>query len=79
LPGGITGVTGEFNRGDMVEIVDANAASIARGISQYGAAEVRRLAGCHSREIEARLGYSYGSEVIHRDDLVRSSGAEALT
>jgi glutamate 5-kinase len=71
LPGGITDVTGEFNRGDVVEIVDANAAPIARGISQYGAAEVRRLAGCHSREIEARLGYSYGGEVIHRDDLVR--------
>ena len=71
LPGGITDVKGEFNRGDVVEIVDANAAPIARGISQYGAAEVRRLAGCHSREIEARLGYSYGGEVIHRDDLVR--------
>jgi glutamate 5-kinase len=71
LPGGITDVAGEFNRGDMVEIVSADSASIARGISQYGAAEVRRLAGSHSRDIEARLGYSYGDEVIHRDDLVR--------
>ena len=71
LPGGITDVAGEFNRGDMVEIVSADSASIARGISQYGAAEVRRLAGSHSRDIEARLDYSYGDEVIHRDDLVR--------
>ena len=78
LPGGITEVTGEFNRGDMVEIISAGSASIARGISQYGAAEVRRLAGCHSRDIEARLGYSYGDEVIHRDDLVRLIDTETL-
>jgi glutamate 5-kinase len=83
LPGGITDVAGEFNRGDMVEIITvessgADSASIARGISQYGTAEVRRLAGCHSRDIEARLGYSYGDEVIHRDDLVRLTDAEIL-
>jgi glutamate 5-kinase len=84
LPGGITQVSGEFNRGDMVEIITiennaAGTAPIARGISQYGSAEVRRLAGCHSRDIEARLGYSYGDEVIHRDDLVRLTDVEPLT
>jgi glutamate 5-kinase len=83
LPGGITDVAGEFNRGDMVEIITiasggADSASIARGISQYSSAEVRRLAGCHSRDIEARLGYSYGDEIIHRDDLVRLIDAETL-
>jgi len=71
-------VTGEFHRGDMVEIIDAGAVSIARGICQYGAAEIRRLAGCHSRDIEARLGYSYGDEVVHRDDLVRLADVETL-
>jgi len=74
LPGGIVGTDGEFHRGDMVEIVtiksgDAVQHAIARGLSQYGAAEVRRLAGHHSREIPALLGYSYGGEVVHRDDM----------
>ncbi|SFS04246.1 glutamate 5-kinase [Dyella sp. OK004] len=70
LPGGIVGTEGEFHRGDMVEIVDAAQRPIARGLCQYGVAEVRRLAGKHSREIDAVLGYSYGAEVVHRDDLV---------
>jgi glutamate 5-kinase len=78
LPGGIAEVTGEFHRGDMVEIMDTGTTSIARGICQYGAAEIRRLAGCHSRDIEARLGYSYGDEVVHRDDLVRLTDVETL-
>lgn len=70
LPGGILDTEGEFQRGDMVEIVDAERRSVARGLCQYSVADVRRLAGRHSREIEAQLGYSYGVEVVHRDDLV---------
>ena len=70
LPGGVTGAEGEFLRGDLVEIVDAKGATVARGLCHYNAAEVRRIQGRHSREILAVLGYSYGDEVIHRDDLV---------
>jgi glutamate 5-kinase len=69
LPGGVLGAEGEFHRGDLVEIVDVSERPVARGLCQYGAAEVRRLAGRHSREIEGVLGYSYGAEVVHRDDL----------
>jgi glutamate 5-kinase len=69
LPGGILGAEGEFHRGDVVEIVGGDGRAVARGIAQYGAAEVRRLAGRHSREIAEVLGYSYGTEVVHRDDL----------
>jgi glutamate 5-kinase len=70
LPGGIAGAQGEFQRGDLVEIVGADGKVVARGLCQYAAGEVRRLAGRHSRDIEAVLGYSYGNEVVHRDDLV---------
>jgi glutamate 5-kinase len=69
LPGGIAGVDGEFARGDIVEIA-CDGAAIARGLVQYNAGEVRRLAGKQSREIEAILGFSYGDEVLHRNDLV---------
>jgi glutamate 5-kinase len=77
LPGGIRDASGEFHRGDMVEIVGVDATPIARGISEYSAAEVRRLAGGHSREIEGRLGYSYGEEIIHRDDMVLLTEADS--
>ncbi|WP_109125537.1 glutamate 5-kinase [Dyella sp. C11] len=69
LPGGVLDVTGEFHRGDLVEIVDEAARVVARGLSQYGAVEVKRMAGRHSRDIEPLLGYSYGAEIVHRDDL----------
>jgi glutamate 5-kinase len=36
---------------------------------------VRRLAGRHSRDIESVLGYSYGDEVVHRDDLATLTDA----
>jgi glutamate 5-kinase len=74
LPGGILDVAGEFHRGDLVEIVDANDRPVARGLCQYSAAEVRRLAGRHSRDIVSVLGYSYGEEIIHRDDLAAIAG-----
>ncbi len=69
LPGGVTGALGEFRRGDMIEVHDGTRC-IARGISQYSAVDVRRLSRRHTREIEAVLGYTYGDNVIHRDDLV---------
>ena len=67
----IAAVMGEFQRGDLVDVVDGGGRRIARGLSQYAAAEVRRLRGRHSRDIEVLLGYSHGAEVIHRDDLAR--------
>ena len=73
LPGGVLGAEGDFRRGDMVEVVLREADGerrIARGISQYSAVDVRRLARRHSRDIESVLGYNYGGNVIHRDDLV---------
>jgi glutamate 5-kinase len=77
LPGGILSVAGDFHRGDLVEIVDASGRPIARGLCQYGAAEVRRVAGRHSRDIDSVLGYSYGAEVVHRDDLATLVNPEA--
>jgi glutamate 5-kinase len=72
LPGGVRGVDGTFGRGDVVDVsaLDAPDAALARGVAQYAASEVRRIMGRHTREIEATLGYSYGENVIHRDDLV---------
>jgi glutamate 5-kinase len=74
LPRGVIDAVGDFQRGDMVEIIGDDGGGepfvVARGITQYGAAEINRIAGKHTRDIRERLGYSYGERVVHRDDLV---------
>ncbi len=80
LPKGVLGAAGDFQRGDMVEIVAGDPGAlkvIARGITQYGAAEIQRIAGAHTRDIGQLLGYSYGETVIHRDDLVMHDDGRA--
>lgn len=72
LPGGVVDVEGGFRRGDMLEIRcrEQSGGVVARGITQYAASDVRRILGRHSRDIEGVLGYNYGGNVVHRDDLV---------
>jgi glutamate 5-kinase len=70
LPIGIKSVSGEFNRGAVVTCVSEDGKDIARGLSNYSAAEARRIAGHASKEIESLLGYGGDTEVIHRDNLV---------
>ena len=70
LPGGITAVSGGFRRGDMVEVRNADGVLLAKGVSQYAAGDIARIAGHHTRDIHTVLGYHYGHSVIHRDDMV---------
>ncbi|NVJ04454.1 glutamate 5-kinase [Myxococcus sp. AM001] len=69
LPSGVRGVEGDFGRGDPVDLVDAEGAVFARGLAAYDANELRRIAGHHTADIEAVLGYRYLDEAVHRDDL----------
>lgn len=77
LPSGIRGIEGEFDRGDAVTLVDPAGAEVARGLTNYSADEIRRIAGLATREIAARLGYKFTDEVVHRDDLVVLLPAQA--
>jgi len=70
LPGGVLSVAGDFRRGDVLELRSADGIALARGQAQYNAGESARIAGRHSREIEAILGFRYGEALVHRDDLV---------
>lgn len=71
LPAGITRAAGRFERGDVVSISnDETGKEIACGISNYSSAEVAAIKGAHSDKIEELLGYEYGTEVVHRDNLV---------
>ncbi len=70
LPIGVKQVSGEFQRGAVVAILDENGKDIAHGLVNYSANEARRIAGKASREIENILGYVDEPELIHRDNLV---------
>ena len=49
---------------------DAEGRAIAQGLVEYTSAEVARILGRRSGEIEALLGYAPRAAVIHRDQLV---------
>jgi len=67
---GVTACDGAFDVGDPVEIRDAAGASIAKGLVNYSAADLRRIMGKKADEIEKVLGYRPSDEIIHRDNLV---------
>jgi len=70
LPAGITDVTGSFEGGDPVDLVDARGDLVARGLVNYDSAELPGLIGRPTRDLARELGASYEREVVHRDDLV---------
>jgi glutamate 5-kinase len=70
LPSGIKKVIGSFEIGDAVDLLVENETPFARGLVGYSSAEIEKIKGAKSSEIEVRLGYKYFDEVIHRDDLV---------
>ena len=71
LPSGLVEVDGEFAAGDVVAVVTAaDGREFARGLVNFDTAELGKIRGAQTREIEARLGYQAVDEVIHRDNLV---------
>jgi glutamate 5-kinase len=72
LPIGMTGVSGEFSRGDVIAIRDEQGQEIARGLANYASAEARLLCRKPSHEYEALLGYTAEPEMVHRDNLILS-------
>ncbi len=73
---GVSGVEGDFDRGELVACVDRDGREIARGLVNYTADETRRIMGQPSDRIEALLGYVDEPELIHRDNLVVTGGKE---
>ncbi len=70
LPAGVKSVDGEFQRGDTVYIVTLGGDKVACGIANYESQAVTRIRGIRSDRIQATLGYHYGDEVVHRNNLV---------
>ena len=70
LAAGIKQVSGRFEQGDIVNISDAEGARLGCGITNYSSADIEVIKGAHSGEIATLLGHDYGSEVVHRNNLV---------
>ena len=70
LPAGVLAVAGGFGRGAVVRIEARDGAHVASGAANYAAADVERIRGLHSDAIGDALGYDYGDEVVHRNNLV---------
>ena len=70
LPIGMVAVEGDFSRGDVIAIRDANGQEVARGLANYAASEARLLCRKSSSDFERLLGYTAEPEMIHRDNLV---------
>jgi glutamate 5-kinase len=70
LPVGVKQVEGSFQRGDAVRVIALSGREVAVGLVNYSARDLERLCGHHSTEIEAVLGYTFGDEVIHRNNLM---------
>jgi glutamate 5-kinase len=71
LAAGITEVTGEFKRGDLVTVVSAKGDRVAQGLCEYSATECTAIMGVRQEGQAAKLGYAPRAAVIHRDHLVR--------
>lgn len=70
LPAGVTGVSGQFGRGEPVAILSPEGVVLGKGLVRYTSDEARAIAGHRSGDIVAILGYQGRAALVHRDDMV---------
>jgi glutamate 5-kinase len=66
LPAGITGVSGRFFGGDVVELRDPDAEMVGRGVVAYDATELATMIGRSTADLPAEMR----RPAVHADDLV---------
>jgi len=69
LAAGVAAVEGDFHAGDVVALAGRDRHPFARGLVNYPADDLRRIAGHKTEAIAAVLGYCPYDEVVHRDNL----------
>ncbi|MCC6148356.1 MAG: glutamate 5-kinase [Anaerolineaceae bacterium] len=70
LPVGVKEVIGNFERGDIVQIKSLKGKVIAFGMTNYSAPDLQLIYGQRSDQIEPLLGYTYGDEVVHHNNMM---------
>jgi len=53
-----------------VNIYDPEGSRLGCGITNYSSADIAVIKGAHTEKITSLLGYDYGSEIVHRNNLV---------
>lgn len=71
LPIGVIQVCGQFGKGDIVSLMDAQGHEYARGLCNYGSADAERIRGLRTEQIATALGDLPYVELVHRDNLAR--------
>jgi glutamate 5-kinase len=66
---GVVDLQEHFVRGETVRIFSGDT-EIARGVVRYSSTELEEIKGLHSWQIRKQLGYDYGDEIVHRNDMV---------
>jgi glutamate 5-kinase len=70
LAKGLTGTTGKFAAGSLVDIAGPDGQAFARGIVRLGVDEIAAVTGKSSREIAEAAQGARNGVVVHRDSLV---------
>lgn len=69
LPAGATAISGTFSRGDLIVIIGPDGRPLARGLSEYDAADAARIIGRRSDEVAAILGHAPRACLVHRNHM----------
>ena len=77
LPIGVTKLSGDFDRGEVVAIYDPEGREIARGLATLKREEADLVKGKNSARASEILGIGTRSEMVHRDNMVVLMGLEA--
>ncbi|WP_236919107.1 PUA domain-containing protein [Ereboglobus luteus] len=67
---GVTGATGVFAAGEIVNVTTSGGVVIARGKISYGSEDIAKIAGKHGDEMRALYPARKHLEVMHRDEMV---------
>tara|TARA_B110000259_G_scaffold91611_1_gene106397 strand:- start:2847 stop:3983 length:1137 start_codon:yes stop_codon:yes gene_type:complete len=70
LVAGVVKVTGNFDRGEVIQCVNESGSEILKGLVNYNSEEVKRIIGVSSDKIETILGYVNESSLIHRNNMI---------
>jgi glutamate 5-kinase len=79
LPAGVLRVDGSFERGANISILEQAGDVVAWGITNYRSTDIERILGVRSDRIESILGYGYGPDIVHRNNMALAGNGHETT
>lgn len=70
LPIGVVEIKNEFQKGEIVALIDLEGQEFARGMINYDSKDTKKIIGVHSDKILEILGYKNYDALITRDNIV---------